>query len=106
MAEDTITVWVMPHDDAKVKYVVNARSDQESVFEDFIDQTNGAFRLKMVDGEFVEYEASTILKRADPVAYEQEFARFCQSWAEMEMPLDIFLLGDENEQNAWIEAQS
>lgn len=107
MTKDTITVWVMEHDDADVKYVVNARADMESNFDNLLNEVNRIVSIRTMPGTggWYDYDASTVLKRTDPVVWDTEFMRYCQTWTEIEMPLDVYLSDDENARIDWLTAR-
>lgn len=74
---DTITVWVMPHDDPEVGWVVNDRADMVGNWDDLVDQ-------EIAQGSFDDYLAS---------------------WTCLEMPKRLWLDGPRWKVNAWVEAK-
>lgn len=103
---DTITLWIMPHDDPDVRFVVNARDDMETNFADLIDEVNPD-TIEIVwpgDDVPIHYDASTVLRRTDPVTWEIRFGYYCDTWTEVDMPLDIYLGDDEDARLAWLDA--
>lgn len=103
MTMDTVTVWVMEHDDPETEFVINSRSDMKGNFDDLLDESpNGLIEIRLPwrDDSF-SVSLSTILEKVDPVTYEIEFGNYCQGWTEMEMPLDIFLSADDADRE-WV----
>jgi hypothetical protein len=108
MSDLTVTVWVMPHDDSDVEWVVNTLSDMEENFSDFLaacqDSETGAIAIRLPDADRTEvfYEPAELLKNADPVTYRSYFSNYCDGWTEMEMPWDVYFSEDDNAQREWL----
>lgn len=104
---DTITVWVMPHDDPDVEWVINSRSDMKGSFDSLLDESDKfglvPIRIPWRDEPFY-VSLSTVLEKVDPVTYEMEFSAYCDGWTELEMPLDIFFSDDESVEKEWVRA--
>lgn len=105
MANDTIRVWVTEHDDPEVVFVVNTIAEMRENFDDLIDEANAdqwvSLRWPGRD-ERTHYDASDLLKAVDPVTYEIEFGYYCDTWTELEMPMDVYLDGTHSDQISWI----
>lgn len=104
MATGKVTVWVMPHDDPEVEFVVNTRSELAENFADEIDQENDVVAIDVV-GEERRYDPSTVFRAVDPATWEVEFGLYCDSWTELDMPLDVFFTDDDDSRRAWIRSR-
>lgn len=100
---DTITLWIMEHDDPAVTFVINTREDMETNFADLIDEVNETVAMTWPGDDVpVSYDASRVLRMADPVTWELRFGYYCDTWTEIEMPLDLYLSDDEAAQIAYV----
>jgi hypothetical protein len=95
---DTVTVWVMPHDDEE--WVINDEQDMQQNFDDFVNETEDEISILGL-----QFEPARVLREADPVAYRENFLAYCQGWEEMEMPWDLWYHGTKDVQNEWVSAR-
>lgn len=98
----TITVYVMPHDDEDVRWIINTEHDMEENYDEMLDDVYGPVSIAGCD-----YDTSRVLKEVDPIAYRVGFSDYTGSddWRELEMPVDLWLSDDDEARWAWIESK-
>ena len=105
---NSVRIWVQPHDDPAVRFVVNTLNEMEENFGDLIDEANSDSETIKVywpgDSEPTHYDASRVLRLADPNTWRIRLGWYLDTWTEMEMPTELFLSDDEEGKLAFIEA--
>lgn len=96
MPTPTVDVWVTKT--GQDSFVINARSDMESSYDDLLDESHPPVKIAGST-----YSPSRIVRLADPLNYERQVNDYAgnEDWTELEMPLDVFL-SDDGAKQAWV----
>lgn len=97
-----INLWVMPHDDADVQFIVNTREEMVNNFDDLIDDRNETVTITMPDGTAHTFDASEVIKSVAPIMYMEDGERYAETWTHVQMPVDLYLNGTDEQRNAFI----
>lgn len=100
-----VTVWVMPHDDDDVRWVINTRDDMEGNFADLLEEATGSVAIHVPGAcDSVTYHPADVFAAVDPDAYKIELARYCEGWTRMEIPFEVYFAADDNAARDWVTA--
>lgn len=98
------TTTINVETDSGPNFTIHTDHDIEGMYDEMLDDV---FGVTSIAG--YEYDTSRALKEVDPIAYRTGFNDYCDRFAEMEIPSDLYLGNgadevDEDAVNEWIAA--